>query len=44
MYPFVFYMACGGDDFHKKFQILEKKNSFCFITLIFSMLLLLHKP
>ena len=24
-----------GDDFHKKFQILEKKISFCFISLNF---------
>ena len=30
-----------GDDFHKKFQILEKKISF-FFTFNFSMLLLLH--
>ena len=31
--------------FIKKFQILEKKNfSFCFISLNFLMLLLLHKP
>ena len=28
IYPFVLYMACGGDDFHKKFQILEKKIFF----------------
>ena len=29
--------------FIKKFQILEEKVSFCFITLNFVMLLLLHK-
>ena len=40
----VFYMACGGDDFHKKLQFLEKKISFYFISFIFSMFLLLHKP
>ena len=33
-----------GDDFHKKFQILEKKKfSFYFITINFLMLLLHHK-
>ena len=33
-----------GDDFHKNFQILEEKNSFCFISFNFLMLLLLRKP
>ena len=39
-------MAYGvwGDDFHKKFQILEFFFSFCFISVKFLMLLLLHKP
>ena len=33
-----------GDDFHKKFQISEKKVSIYFITLSFFGLSLLHKP
>ena len=34
-----------GDDFHKKFQNLEKKNFILFFfSLNFFMLLLLHKP
>ena len=34
-----------GDDFHKKFQILEKKNLFYFIShYVVMLLLLLHKP
>ena len=36
-------MALGGMIFIEKFQILEKKVSFCFITFNFLMLLLLHK-
>ena len=43
---FIFCTLYGvwGDDFHKKFQILEeKKFSFYFITFNFLMLLLLHK-
>ena len=32
-----------GYDFHKKFQILEKKFHFILLHLIFLMLLLLHK-
>ena len=39
-------MACGGDDFHKKFQILEKKKVHFFLShlIFFMLLLLLHKP
>ena len=43
IYPFLIYMACEGMIFIKKFQILEKKNSFYFTTFNFLMLLLLHK-
>ena len=35
IYPFVIYMTCGGDDYHKKLQILEKKISFYFVTFNF---------
>ena len=44
IYFFVVYKACGGDDFIKKFQILEFFFHFYFITFNFFMLLLLHKP